>query len=326
MRRSVLTIIILIFGAGLSSGLTAKEGKSIRVAVVLKAKGNAFYDSILDGFQERAVHHGLKTVLHYGENEDDWEGQIKFLIGSLASFDAVVLVPNRSEKFEEVLKELHSSGKPVVIVDTPVTKGEAHVLTTISSDNRLGGSLAGTFMSNQLRVEPSEENCLVHFSGNSEAQTHQDRNRGFLDVVRREHPKMKVYTFNALSDFETAKSIALENLGQIQKCYGVFAGSDTMILGVLDAFESNNLREPPILVGYDAILEVQRKILESKITASVQQSPADMGRVAADSIAAATQGADVQKRQIIAPRLAVRKFQLDLLGEKELAIVSPKIP
>lgn len=302
----------------------ASFGKT-RVAVLLKAKGNAFYDSIVDGLQEKAPKYDFEIIRHYGADEDDWEAQVSFLSDEIDSFDAVVLVPTRSEKFEAVLRKLKMAKKPVVVVDTPLTKGAEHLLTTISSDNKLGGRLAGTFMANQLRIEPSEENCLIHFSGNPEAQTHQDRNAGFLEVVKKEHPDIKIHIYNALSSYELARSLALKNLKQIQKCYGVFAGSDTMILGVLDAFESNNLREPPILVGYDAILEVQRKILESKITASVQQSPTDMGRVAADSIWAAFQGRAVEPRQILPPKLAVRKFQLDLLEEKELAIVSPKV-
>lgn len=322
--KKILLSFMLAFGLSLSfSG--ACFAKATRVAVLLKAKGNAFYDSILDGLQEKALKDNLEIIPHYGNDEDDWEGQISFLSEKKDSFDAVVLVPTRSDKFEEVLQKLKSANKLVVVVDTPVTKGSEYVLTTISSDNKLGGHLAGTFMANQLRVEPSEEKCIVHFSGNPEAQTHKDRNAGFLEVMKKEHPSIKIYSFNALSNYELARSLALKNLKQIQKCYGVFAGSDTMILGVLDAFESNNLREPPILIGYDAILEVQRKILESKVTASVQQSPADMGRVAADTIQAAVKGKAVESRQIIPPRLAVRKFQLDLLDEKELAIVSPKL-
>lgn len=323
MRGYLLILLVALCGMTFIEESYAKEA---RVVVLLKAEGNAFYDSIIDGIQERASSNNLKISVHYGKNEDDWESQVSFLFDKKDGFDAVVLVPNRSDKFSDILQELKRAKKPVVVVDTPVTQGEEFVLTTISSDNKLGGRLAGVFMSNQLRVEPSEEQCIAHFSGNPEAQTHKDRNGGFLEVIKREHPNIKIYTYNALSNFDVARSIALKNLKQIQKCYGVFAGSDTMILGVLDAFESNNLREPPILVGYDAILEVQRKILESKITASVQQSPADMGRVAADSIRTALEGGAVEPKQIIPPKLAVRKFQLDLLEEKELAIVSPKVP
>ncbi len=317
-------ILFTLFGLGLLSERSFAENSKTRIAVLLKAKNNAFYDSILDGLQEKALKDNFEIIPQYANDEDDWKSQVEFLTNRMDAFDAVLLVPTRSDKFEDVLKKWSEKKKPVVVVDTPLTRGSQYILTTISSDNRLGGRLAGIFMANQLQVEPSTEHCVVHFSGNPEAQTHRDRNKGFLEALKSKHPSIKIYTYNALSSFDVARSVALKNLKRIQKCYGVFAGSDTMILGVLDAFEANNLREPPVLIGYDAILEVQRKILESKITASVQQSPADMGRVAADSIRAALHGDSVQREQIISPKLAVQKFQLDLLGEKELAIVSPK--
>lgn len=298
---------------------------SRKIAVLLKAQNNAFYDAILDGIQEKATAYGYQIETVYGSSEDDWNSQISFLRAKSDSFDGIVLVPNRSDKFENVLKKLSEQKKPVVVLDTPVTSGKEFALTTISSDNKLGGRLAATFMSNQLKIEPADEKCVILLSGNPEAQTHIDRNAGFLEVMKAANPEVKVYTYEAMSSFQTAKEITLKNMKQFQRCYGVFAGSDTMILGALDAFESKNIREPAILIGYDAVLEVQRKILESKITASVQQSPADMARAAIDSLKSFWEGKDVPPEQIITPRLAVRKFQLDLLGEKELAIVSPKI-
>ena len=321
----ILAALISIFVSSNLFAVESSNASSKKIAVLLKAKNNAFYDAILDGITEKASTYGYGIETHYGNSEDDWQSQINFLEKRGSEFDGIVLVPNRSDKFEKILAALKAKSKPVIVLDTPVTLGKEYALTTISSDNKLGGRLAATFMSNQLRVEPFEEKCVILFSGNKEAQTHKDRNSGFLEVMQNMHPEVKIYTYEGLSNFEKAKALAIKNMKQIQKCYGVFAGSDTMILGVLDAFESSNLREPSILVGYDAVLEVQRKILESKITASVQQAPADMARTAIDSLKLYWEGKTVPPDQIITPKLAVRKFQLDLLGEKELAIVSPKV-
>jgi len=302
----------------------APQASTKKIAVLLKAQKNAFYDAILDGIEEKATAYRYEIQTIYGATEDDWQSQVRFLEEKSDSFDGIVLVPNRSDKFEAPLKLLHERKKPVVVLDTPITLGREFALTTISSDNKLGGKLAATFMSNQLKIEPAAEKCVILLSGNPEAQTHIDRNAGFLEVMKTNHPKVKIYTYMAMSNFQTAKDITTKNLKQFQRCYGVFAGSDTMILGALAAFEAKSIREPAILIGYDAVLEVQRKILESKITASVQQSPADMARASIDSLKAFWEGKPVAAEQIITPRLAVRKFQLDLLGEKELAIVSPK--
>lgn len=295
-----------------------------KLALLVKAPDNAFYDSIIFGAKEVAAELGFELKAFHGKNEDDWKFQVEFLKKNSGEYGGFILVPTRSDVFEVPLKKLSEKGKPVVIVDTPLSSGDEYVLSTINSDNRVGGALAGTFMANQLTVEPSNENCVVLFSGNPKARTHQERNEGFVSVLKATHKNMKVHKYVAMSNFEEAKKLAGENLDQIMKCFGVFAGSDTMILGVLDAFESRNLREPPILIGYDSLVEVQRKILEAKITASVQQSPDEMGRTAVRVLKDHFDNKEVEKKVVIDPRLTVRRFQLDSLSAQDLVYVSPK--
>lgn len=79
---------------------------SKKIAVLLKAQKNAFYDAILDGIQEKATAYGYQIETVYGSSEDDWNSQITFLQEKSDSFDGIVLVPNRSDKFESILKQL----------------------------------------------------------------------------------------------------------------------------------------------------------------------------------------------------------------------------
>ncbi len=318
--KKIFTLIAIIF---VSQAANAEAGGTKKIALLLKAKDNAFYDLVLQGVREKAMQYGYQVQAYYGKDEDDWQSQIETLRTKSSEIDAFILIPNRSDKFVEVLIELKKAGKPVVIVDTPLSAGEKNVLTTISSNNYNGGRLAGHFMVNSIAVEPANEKCIVLFSGNREAKTHQDRNRGFLDAFKTKRPDVKIYTFDAFSSFEKAKEVTLQNLKQIQKCYGVFAGSDTMALGMLNIFESKNLREPPVTIGYDSILEVQKKILESKITASVEQSPTEMGKVAVTSLKAHFEEKPVQASQVIEPKLTVRKYRIESISEKDLDNLAP---
>lgn len=306
------------------NSISAEAAQTKKVALLMKAKNNAFYDLVLQGAREKASQFGYEVTPFYGADEDDWQSQVDILNSKALDFDAFLLIPNRSDKFASTLTHLKKSGKAVAIVDTPLIEGSESVLTTISSNNYAGGRLAGHFMVNAIAVEPAAEKCIVLFSGNTNAKTHQDRNQGFLDAFKTKRPDIKIYTYEAFSSFDKAKEVTEKNIAQIQKCYGVFAGSDTMALGMLNVFESRNLREPPVTVGYDSILEVQRKILESKITASVEQSPAEMGRAAVTAINNFFQNKPVEAIQIIEPRLTVRKFRVDSITERDLDNLAPK--
>lgn len=314
----ILFIGLMVLGTVLGVHFVTNQsyglGRVYKIAVLLKSKNNAFYDAILDGVRERSAKDNIAITLHYGANEDDWESQANFIKENINQYDGFILVPNRSDKFEQPLRAVQESGKNVVVVDTPVTSGGDFVLSTVSTDNVVGGELAAKFLSNELSTYPTANKCIVHLSGNLESKTHQDRNAGFINIIKQSHPDLKIYTYVGMSSFDEAKRLARDNFSTIRNCLAVYAGSDTMLLGLMSTFSESSTKLPPILIGYDAILEVQRMILAGKVNASVQQAPADMGIAAVNSIITALSGGAVSKNIVIKPKLAVRHYRIDTVS------------
>lgn len=313
-----LTMLGIVLGVHFTTNQSHGLGRSYKIAVLLKSKNNAFYDAILDGIRERSAKENVTVDLHYGANEDDWESQANFIRENTNQYDGFILVPNRSDKFEQTLKEVQDAGKNVVIVDTPVTSGGEYVLSTVSTDNIIGGELAAKFMSNELSNYPNASKCVVHLSGNLKSKTHQDRNAGFINTIRQVHPNLKIYTYVGMSSFDEAKRLTKENLSAIKNCLAVYSGSDTMLLGLMTSFAESGTKLPPILIGYDAILEVQKMILSGKVSASVQQAPTDMGIAAVNSILTTLSGGPVSKNIVIKPKLAVRHYRIDTVSMVDL--------
>lgn len=296
----------------------AKAENPKKVALLLKASKNAFYDGIVSGAKEEASKHGIEITPFYGSHEDDWQSEVSFMEKEINNFDGFILDPIRSDAFTKILKTLNDSKKPVVIVDSPLTEGSEYVLSTVSSDNFVGGKLAALFIAGELERSNIPPKCVVHFSGNAKAKGHQDRNAGFLNNLHERLPKVEIKTYQGLSSYEQAKKIAGENIETISRCDAVFAGSDTMILGVLAALEEHKIRAPSLMVGYDAILEAQRKILDGKLTASVEQFPSEMGVRSVQTLNKHFLGEGVEKTQIVLPQLSMRKLQVETYSEKDL--------
>lgn len=320
----------IIIGAGLGFcligclslilGFTTGHAKrsSHRIALLLKAKNNAFYDAIVLGAREQAAKYGMELTLRYGRNEDDWQTQVHFLREESSKFDGFIVIPNRSDQFGEAFEDLSQKEKPIVVVDTPVTKGAEFTLAMVSSDNITGGRLAGLFLAEQMAKNEGSYPCVVLLSGNPHSKTHQDRNAGFLDVMHSARPNLPVQVLYGNSSFDTARQLVQEHLKEVSKCGAVFAGSDTMILGLLTAFDGKAGMVPDLIVGYDSIIEVQREILRGRMSASVQQLPAEMGRVAIQTLHDHFQKLPSERKVLIPPRLSVRRFQLDTLSEEDL--------
>lgn len=324
MKTSDMALVGLL---SMAPVLVSAEQAPKKVALILKASGNAFYDGIVYGAKEEAAKYNYQITTVFGSNEDDWAFEVSFLEKEMDHYDGFILDPIRSDAFAKVLKKLKEKNKPVVIVDSPLTEGGESVLSTVSSDNFVGGKLAGLYIARELERSNIPPRCVVHFSGNAKAKGHQDRNAGFLSSLREHLPQVEIKTYQGLSSYDQAKKIAAENADAIARCDAVFAGSDTMILGVLSALEERRIRPPSLMVGYDAILEAQRKILDGKITASVEQFPSEMGVRSVQSLNQFFKGESVEKTQVVLPQLSMRKLQMETYSEKaleELQKPSPK--
>jgi ABC-type sugar transport system substrate-binding protein len=98
----------------------------------------------------------------------------------------------------------------------------------------------------------------------------------------------------------------------------IFAGSDTMILGASEVFESKNLLKNKILIGFDGILEVQKKILEGKVAASVQQETSVLGATAIDKVKKYFENEKTEESVVVPPKLITRSYRIDALSLKDL--------
>ncbi len=322
MKTSDLALMGLLAAAPGFVGAETSVPK--KVALILKASGNAFYDGIVIGAKEEAAKNNYQVTTVFGSNEDDWQFEDNFLEKEADNYDAFILDPIRSDVFAKSLRKIKEKGKPVVIIDSPLAEGSESILATISSDNFTGGKLAALFVAGELLDNQIAKPCVAHFSGNPRAKGHQDRNEGFLTTLKAKIPSVVVKTYLGLSSFEQAKKVALENFDAISRCDAVFAGSDTMILGVLKAFEERKVRAPEIMVGYDAILEAQKKILSGKLTASVEQFPSQMGIRSIQAIQKHFSNETVEKTQLVTPQLSMRKLEVKTYSEKDLETVQPK--
>ena len=65
----------------------------------------------------------------------------------------------------------------------------------------------------------------------------------------------------------------------------VFAHNDNMILGVIDALEKIKVQSSPVLIGFDAIREAVQAVKQGRLTATIAQQPAAMGRLSIESAA-----------------------------------------
>jgi ribose transport system substrate-binding protein len=99
-------------------------------------------------------------------------------------------------------------------------------------------------------------------------------------------------------DQTKARDFVKDLLKKGEKFDAVFAHNDAMILGAIEAFESEAAK-PSVFVGFDAVPEALDAIKQKKLTATVAQKPEDMGRIAVQNAVKALRGEEISKNTLV---------------------------
>ncbi len=172
----------------------------------------------------------------------------------------------------------------VIIVDTRVDEKAAaaagvHPETFVGSDNYEGGKLAGghvvTVTAGKARVGILE-GIPGHDTGDS-------RLRGFRDAVKDVSGITIVASQPANWERDQGFNVFQNMLQAHPDIDTVFAASDLMALGAIEAIAAAGKTGKIRVVGFDALDDAKKAIAAGTMDASVAQFPAEMGRIAIES-------------------------------------------
>ena len=127
-------------------------------------------------------------------------------------------------------------------------------------------------------------------------KSQEDRLAGFQDALR-EAPGLQLA---ALQPANSERALALTVMENIltgnPDLTAVFATSDQMVLGAIEAVDARGLRGKIVVVGFDAGKEAVKAVLDGRISAMVAQSPFNMGKFAVEAAYRVARGESVEKR------------------------------
>jgi ribose transport system substrate-binding protein len=188
--------------------------------------------------------------------------------------DAVIMVPMDSEASSNAVVLLNNAGIPVITVDRSTTSGE--VITSIATDNYAGGKTAGEFTVKQLEGKGK----VVILRGTLGTDLENQRFTGFKDAIA--GTEIEVVSEQSANFDRTTAFNTIENILQANPDINlVYAENDEMCLGVAKALESAN-RSDIMVVGFDGAVETLEAIKTGKVTGTVFQQFALIGKLSVD--------------------------------------------
>jgi len=303
MKRLLIAVAVaaLALSCNRESATTTGGGKPT-VALVLKTLNHPFFVDMRRGAQEAADRLGVNLQVQAAEREVDVEKQMQIVENLIQTgIQALCITPSGSREIVSALVKARNANVPIVVVDTRLdakAAGDAGVKasTFVGSDNYAGGKLAGEYM-----VKESGGKARVAIlEGIPGHETGDSRLRGFKDAVK-DAPGISIVASQPANWERDQGFNVFQNMLQAHPDIdSVFACSDLMALGAIEAIAAAGKTGKIRVVGFDALDDAKKAIAAGTMAASVAQFPSEMGRVAVESAVKVIRG------ETLAPDMNVR--------------------
>jgi len=257
----------------------------LTIGLAISTLNNPFFVTLKDGAEQAAEAAGAELIVV--DAQDDTAKQLSGVEDLIQKKVDILLVnPTDSDAIGTAVESANKANIPVITVDRSANGGQ--VVSHIASDNVEGGKMAGDFILQAL----GEKGNIVELQGIAGTSAANDRGKGFHEAVDSKSTVKVVASQPA--DFDRAKGLSvMENILQGNSdVQAVFAHNDEMALGALQALEATGANV--IVVGFDATDDAVKAVNEGKLTATVAQKPADIGKTAVETAVKVSKGEEVE--------------------------------
>ena len=306
MRRSLGLLVCLALvavGCGTNKpvdtkGTSSKEssGKKLQIAVIPKGTTHVFWKSVHAGAEKAAKELGDVEILWKGPLlEDDRDGQISVVQDFVTKkVDGICVAPLDKQALVGPVHEAVDAGIPVVIFDSGL-QNESKITSYVATDNRKGGELAAREMAKAL----GGKGGVIVLRYNAGSESTEQREDGFLEVLAKEFPDIKVLSSDQYAGTKQEESLtkATEVLNKYKdEVNGIFAVCEPNAIGVLGALKETELLGKVKFIAFDPSESLIRAMESGACHGIVLQDPVTMGYQSVIAMVSKIRGKSVEKR------------------------------
>jgi ribose transport system substrate-binding protein len=314
MKTALLHLVAVMLCLALSGCQRGQETGSGRpmVALVLKTLNNPFFIDMQKGAETAAKSLGLRLTVQAAEREVDVEKQMQIIENLIQSKVSVLCVtPSGSKEIVPAIVKANRSNIPVLVLDTrvhPQTLQEAggKIACFIGSDNFEGGRLAGEFVTKKM----GGTGRVAILEGIPGHETGDSRLRGFHAAVDQQ-PGIRVVASQTANWERDQGYNVFQNILQSQpQVRALFACSDLMALGAVEAIAAAGKSGQITVVGFDAFSEAREAVRNGLMDATIAQFPSEMGRLAIENANRLLKGETIPAEAVVKIELITKENAL----------------
>ncbi len=278
-----LVFLLLTFFSCQRGGDKNIDGKT--VALVLKTLNNPYFIEMQNGAEMQAKMSGLNLVVQAAEREVDVEKQMQIIENLIQTkVDVICVTPSGSKEIIPAIVKANQAKIPVIVLDTRVDstllyESRGKIETFIGSDNYQGGQIAGEYILGRLGGNGN----VAILEGIPGHETGDARLSGFHNILD-SHPGIEVLSSQTANWERDQGFNVFQNMMQsYPEVQALFACSDLMALGAIEAIAAAGKSGDIIVVGFDALKDARDAIRTGRMDASIAQHSDEMGKKAIEN-------------------------------------------
>jgi ribose transport system substrate-binding protein len=305
---AVATVAIIAAIGGCNRAPAANGGGKPRVAFVMKTLNHPFFLDMQRGAVEAAGKAHVDLVVQAAEREIDVERQMQIIENLIQTgVKALIVTPSGSKEVASALAKANRAGIKVIVVDTRVdakaaADAQLKLESFIGSDNYEGGRIAGEYLTRVGGAAPR----IAVLEGIPGHETGDSRLRGFRDGVAKAAGATIVASQPANWERDQGFTVFQNMLQAHPDITALFACSDLMALGAVEAIAAAGRTGSIKVIGFDALEDARAAIQAGRMEASVAQSPKDMGRIAVETAVTLLNGGAAPPEQKVPIQLVTK--------------------
>jgi len=299
---------LLVF-AGLAAlvllGGCQRKGKVV-IGVVPKSVNTIFWITVQAGAMAAGKDLDVEIEWNGPAVEAEFSRQIQILDSMITRrVDGIALAVGDRKALVQTVERAAAAGVPLVVFDSGVDTDK--YVTYIATDNYAGGQMAAHTLAKLV----GGRGAVAMMRNSPGSYSTMDRERGFLDVLGKEYPGMRVVA-EQFGVADRAKSMtAMENiLSAHPNLDGLFASAEPCSVGAALALKSRGLGGKVKFVAFDSSDAMIEDLKGGVMHAMVVQDPFRMGYEAVTTVVEKLRG-KTPPRQIDLPATVVDLSNLD---------------
>ena len=270
----------------------APTAKPLRVAMIPKSTGPAFWKSVQRGAQDAAQEFNVNLDWNGPQAEPNVARQVALVEAAIKQgVDGIVLAPIDRKALSPAIDKAAKAKIPVVLFDSDAdTKNR---VSLVAADNYSGGKLAARYIGKLMRGKGT---ALV-LAGSPKAQPAGDREKGFTETLRKAFPQIKIVRSTSVGADQGRSAAAVEQALTAQpEATVVFASSAGALTGALGDLRSRRLNGKVHLIGFGNASTVVAGLRSGEIKALIVQNSFKLGYEGVKALAEFRAGRQVEPR------------------------------